>query len=387
MSGIDGRSAAMNFLGLQILWADFGKATAMILGVAFSTLLMAQQAAIFVCLMANSASHITSAEDVDIWVADARSDYFDDPGVLPPGLVDRVRSVEGVAYAAPFLRRGAVVDTRTVIEQAVLVGVDDASLLGAPQKMLHGDMKSLRSAGTFIVDRRGYNDIWPDEEIEIGRYLEVDGRLIKLVGIADPPSPFISQPLIYVSLSTAALLGGEARPSFIVARAKDDADAVLVAAAIEAATGYSAFDSKAFGQRTIDYYLQNTGIPINFFITILLGFIVGAAIVIQTFYLFITENLRHLALFRAMGAESWPLVRMTLVQCAIVAAIGFSLGVAGASWFFETVPEKVPAFKGFYLPAGVVLKVAAVVFAVAFLSGLLSIRRAIRLDPAIVLRG
>ena len=88
-----------------------------------------------------------------------------------------------------------------------------------------------------------------------------------------------------------------------------------------------------------------------------------------------------------MGAESWPLIRMTIVQCAIVAAIGFSLGLAGASWFFETVPEKVPAFKGFYLPAGVVLKVGAVVFVVAFLSGLVSIRRAIRLDPAIVLRG
>jgi putative ABC transport system permease protein len=377
----------MNFLGLQILWADFGKATAMILGVAFSTLLMAQQAAIFVCLMANSASHITSAEDVDIWIADERSDYFDDPGALPSGLLDRVRSVEGVAYAAPFLRRGAIVDTRAVIEQAVLIGVDAGSLLGAPQKMLKGDMKNLRSADTFIVDRRGYNDIWPGEAIEIGRFLEVDGRLLKLVGIADPPSPFISQPLIYVSLSTAALIGGEARPSFIVARAENGADPAAVAAAVEAAAGYSAFDSKAFGRRTIDYYLKNTGIPINFFITILLGFIVGAAIVIQTFYLFITENLRHLALFRAMGAEGWPLVRMTLVQCAIVAAIGFSLGVAGASWFFETVPEKAPAFKGFYLPVGVVLKVGAVVFIVAFFSGLLSIRRAIRLDPAIVLRG
>ncbi len=381
------RSAGMNFLGLQILWADFGKATAMILGIAFSTLLMAQQAAIFVCLMANSASHITSAEDVDIWIADERSDYFDDPGVLPAGLVDRVRSVEGVAYAAPFLRRGAIVDTSAVIEQAVLVGVDSNSLLGAPQKMLHGDMKNLRSADTFIVDRRGYNDIWPEEEIEIGRFLEVDGRLLKLVGIADPPSPFISQPLIYVSLSTAALIGGDARASFVVARVKEGADSAAVARAIEAETGYSAFDSKAFGQRTIDYYLQNTGIPINFFITILLGFIVGAAIVIQTFYLFITENLRHLALFRAMGAEGWPLIRMTLVQCTIVAAIGYALGLAGASWFFETVPEKVPAFKGFYLPAGVVLKVGAVVFTVALLSGLLSIRRAIRLDPAIVLRG
>ncbi|MDZ7628025.1 MAG: ABC transporter permease [Parvularculaceae bacterium] len=376
----------MNFLGLQILWADFGKATAMILGVAFSTLLMAQQAAIFVCLMANSASHITSAEDVDIWVADERSDYFDDPGALPAGLVDRVRSVDGVAYAAPFLRRGAIVDTREVIEQAVLIGVDEASLLGAPQKMLMGDMKALRTADTFIVDRRGYNDIWPDEEIAIGRLLEVDGRNLKLAGIADPPSPFISQPLIYVSLSTASLLGGGA-PSFVIARARDDADPVTVAENVRRVTGYAAFDSQAFSQRTVNYYLTNTGIPINFFITIALGFIVGAAIVVQTFYLFIAENLRHLALFRAMGSEGWPLVRMTLVQCAIVAAVGFSLGLAGASWFFETVPDKVPAFKGFYLPAGVALKVAAVVFAVAFASGLVSIRRAIRLDPAIVLRG
>lgn len=376
----------MNFLGLQILWADLGKATAMILGVAFSTLLMAQQAAIFVCLMANSASHITSAEDVDLWVADGRSDYFDDPGALPAGLVDQVRSVAGIAYAAPFLRRGAVVDTREVIEQAVLIGVDDASLLGAPQKMLIGDMKSLRTADAFIVDRRGYNDIWPNEEMEIGRLLEVDGRVLKLAGIADPPSPFISQPLIYVSLSTASLLGG-GPPNFVVARAKDDADPAAVAADVTKETGYAAFDSKAFSQRTIDYYLANTGIPINFFITIALGFIVGAAIVMQTFYLFISENLRHLALFRAMGSETWPLIRMTLVQCAIVAAVGFSLGLAGASWFFETVPDKVPAFKGFYLPAGVAVKVAAVVFVVAFASGLLSIRRAIRLDPAIVLRG
>ncbi len=377
----------MNFLGLKILWADFGKATAMILGVAFSTLLMAQQAAIFVCLMANSASHITSAEDVDIWIADDRSDYFDDPGALPRGLLDKVRGVEGVAYAAPFLRRGAIVDTHAVIEQAVLVGVDEGSLLGAPQKMLAGDMRSLRTSDAFIVDRRGYNDIWPGEDIEIGRLLEVDGRLLKLVGIADPPSPFISMPLIYVSLSTAAAMGNSAEPSFIVARVTGDADPVAVAAAIEQETGYSAFDSKAFSQRTITYYLENTGIPINFFITILLGFIVGAAIVIQTFYLFITENLRHLALFRAMGAQSGALVRMTMTQCALVAAIGFCLGIAGASWFFETVPDKVPAFKGFYLPADVVLKVGAVVFAVAALSGLLSIRRAIRLDPAIVLRG
>jgi putative ABC transport system permease protein len=377
----------MNDIALKILWADLGKAIAMVLGVAFSTLLMAQQAAIFVCLMGNSASHITAAQDVDIWIADARADYFDDPGAVPAALVDRVKSVPGVAYAAPFIRTSVSLDSESLVEQGVLIGLDQDSLLGAPHAMVEGSLDALRAADAFVVDRRGYGDIWPEEDIVLGRLLEVDGRLLRLVGIADPPSPFISMPLIYTSVATASLVRPGIAPGFVVARAKDGADATAVAAAIADATGYGAFDKEAFSRMTVDYYLKNTGIPINFFITIALGFIVGTAIVAQTFYLFVTENLRHLAVFKAMGATWRQLVSMTAVQCVIVAAVGFSLGVAGASWFFETVPAKVPAFKGFYLPAGVALKVGLAVFAIALLSGVVSIQRAVRLAPAHVLRG
>ncbi len=377
----------MNDIALKILWADIGKAIAMVLGVAFSTLLMAQQAAIFVCLMGNSASHITAAQDVDIWVADARADYFDDPGVLPAALVERVKSVAGVAYAAPFIRTSVSLDTASLVEQGVLVGLDQNSFLGAPQKMVTGSMAALRASDTFVVDRRGYGDIWPDEEIALGRLLEVDGRLLRLVGIVDPPSPFISMPLIYTSVTTASLLRPGIAPGFIVARARDGADVAAVAKAIQEQTGYAAFDKAAFSRITIDYYLKNTGIPINFFITIALGFIVGTAIVAQTFYLFVTENLRHLAVFKAMGANWRQLVSMTAIQCVIVAAVGFSLGIAGASWFFETVPAKIPAFKGFYLPWGVVAKVGVAVFAISLLSGVVSIQRAVRFAPAQVLRG
>jgi putative ABC transport system permease protein len=377
----------MGDIALKILWADFGKAIAMILGVAFSTLLMAQQAAIFVCLMANSASHIAAASDVDVWIADPRADYFDDPGFLPTGLVDQVRSAPGVAYAAPFIRSSVVVDSAEVIEQAVLVAVEPQSLLGAPTRMHLGDMKSIRSTDTFIVDRRGYGDIWPGEDVMIGRKLEVDGRLLTLVGLADPPSPFISMPLIYVSTTTAALVRPGIQPSFIVARAADGADPAAVAAAISARTGYGAHEKAAFSRMTIEYYLKNTGIPINFFITITLGFIVGAAIVVQTFYLFITENLRHLATFKAMGAGAGQLIGMTFAQCIVVTAVGFSLGAAGAAWFFETVPAKVPAFKGFFLPVDVLVKTGLAVFGISLISGLLSIQRALRLAPAVVLRG
>ncbi|MEM9495211.1 MAG: ABC transporter permease [Pseudomonadota bacterium] len=377
----------MNDIALKILWADLGKAAAMILGVAFSTLLMAQQAAIFVCLIGNTASHISAAQDVDIWVADGRADYFDDPGALPAALAQRVKSVAGVAYAAPFIRMNVVLDSNDFVEQGILVGVEADTLMGAPQKMLQGAIASLRSTDTFVIDGRGYSDIWPGEELRLGRILEVDGRRLRLVGIVDPPSPFISMPLIYTSTATAALVRPGVSPGFVVVRAEESAQAAPLAQAISEQTGYGAFDKDAFAQMTIDYYLDNTGIPINFAITITLGFIVGAAIVAQTFYLFVTENLRHLAVFKAMGANARQLITMTAIQCVSVAVIGFGLGIAGAAYFFETVPEKITAFKGFYLPWGIFVKVGLVVLGISLVSGLISIQRAVRFAPAHVIRG
>ena len=44
---------------------------------------------------------------------------------------------------------------------------------------------------------------------------------------------------------------------------------------------------------TIKYYIKYTGIPINFGITTVLGFLVGTAIAGQTFYNFTIENLKQ----------------------------------------------------------------------------------------------
>ena len=53
--------------------------------------------------------------------------------------------------------------------------------------------------------------------------------------------------------------------------------------------------------KTIDYYLRYTGIPFNFGITALLGFLVGTAIAGQTFYNFTLENLKQFGALKAMG--------------------------------------------------------------------------------------
>ena len=56
----------------------------------------------------------------------------------------------------------------------------------------------------------------------------------------------------------------------------------------------------------IKYYLMYTGIPINFGITVFLGFLVGTAIAGQTFYNFTIENLKQFGALKAMGATNLP---------------------------------------------------------------------------------
>ena len=91
--------------------------------------------------------------------------------------------------------------------------------------------------------------------------------------------------------------------------------------------------------------MKRTGIPINFGITVVLGFVVGCAIAGQTFYLFTIENLKQFGSLKAMGVSNLRLVGMILLQALVVGVIGYGLGVGGAALFgyvFERVVTRRP---------------------------------------------
>ena len=88
-----------------------------------------------------------------------------------------------------------------------------------------------------------------------------------------------------------------------------------------------AVTGKQFEWITMTYFMRKTGIPFNFGITVLLGFIVGTAIAAQTFYLFTIENIKQYGALKAMGAGNWSLMGMILLQALLVSLIGFGLGI------------------------------------------------------------
>jgi putative ABC transport system permease protein len=372
-----------------MLTGDAAKYLGLVFGVAFAVMLMAQQGAIFVGLMLRTANQIIDVHDADLWVMDPRGIYVDETEPMPESALWRVRGIEGVAWATPFFKGLTVArapDGR--LQQVLLLGVDDASLAGAPPRMLVGSAEDLRRPGGIVIDRVGALFIWPGEEPAPGRVLEMADRRATVVGIAEAGAPFTTFPVVYARYSEALRFAPPPRKplSYILVRAKPGTDPAALAARIAAETGLKAHTWQEWAWLTIQYYLTRTGIPVNFGITVALGFIVGAAVVGQTFYIFVLENLRQFGALKAMGVANRTLLSMVLAQAATVAALGYGIGIGMAAAFFEITGRLNVDLRGFFLPWQMAAIVAAAVLVIIVVASLASIRKALTLDPAIVFR-
>jgi putative ABC transport system permease protein len=174
--------------------------------------------------------------------------------------------------------------------------------------------------------------------------------------------------------------------SFILARPAPGVSPKELTARIETRTALRARTAEEFMWDCVGYYLKNTGIPVNFGITIAVALVVGTVVAGQTFYLFTVENLKQFGALKAMGVSNPRLVGMILLQAGSVAALGFALGTGMAASFFEITLHKL-ATRGIVLMWQCVALTGACILFVVVVASILSIRRVLVLEPAEVFRG
>jgi putative ABC transport system permease protein len=286
----------VNWIALKMLTGDRSKYFGLVFGVTFATLLMSQQTSIFMGIMKRTASQIIDVRDAPIWVMDNKVRYIDEVPGLPDTRLQQVRGVPGVEWAVKLYKgqiRARLSDGnfRTVI----LFGLDDTSLVGAPQEMIAGTVSDLRRPDAVIVDKAGYEYLWPDEPYRLGRTFEMNDHRAILVGVCKASPPFTTLPVIYTRYSQTTWYVPRERDtmSFVLAKPKPGVGTGEACQQIEQQTGLVALSQDQFFWKTINYFLGSTGIPVNFGITITLGFLIGVAIAGQTFYLFTIENLKQ----------------------------------------------------------------------------------------------
>ncbi len=377
----------MKWIALQMLTGNLGKYLGIIAGVAFAALLIAQQSSIFCGMMILVSNQIRDIQGAEIWVMDPNVRFIDDVKPMSDTQLYRVRGVDGVEWAVRLykgLSRARLTDGN--FQQVILLGLDDSTLVGAPQHMVLGKVSSLRQPDAVIVDEAGYKLLWPGEPYRIGRTIEMNDRRAVIVGICEASRTFQTFPIIYTQYSQATSFAPPERKvlSFVLAQPQAGLSAEELCRRIESQIGLKALTQQEFRWVTMKYYLKNTGIPVNFGVTVLLGFIVGAAISGQTFYLFTVENLAQYAMLKAMGTTNWRIVGMILLQALVVGAIGYGIGIGLAASFGQFA--KGTTKLAFFMPWQVMAGTGVAVLLMVTGASLLSIRRVLVLEPAVVFR-
>jgi putative ABC transport system permease protein len=386
----------MHFVALKMLIGDRSKYLGIVMGLTFASLLITQQAAIFVGLMTRTYGFITDTGQADIWVMDPKVQFVDDIKPLQDTQLFRVRSVEGVEWAVPLykgLLKARLADG--TFQTCIVVGLDDATLIGGPPAMVEGQLADLRRSEAVIVDIVGAEGKLakpsptpgqPSIPLTVGDTLELNDHRATVVGLASVSRTFQSQPVVYTTYSRATTFAPRERKllSFVLVKAKPGEEHQDLAEHITRTTGLAAYPQQEFMQMTVDYFMENTGIPINFGIAVALGFIVGTAIAGQTFYNFTLDNLLHFGALKAMGASNATLLGMILLQALMVGCIGYGLAVGAASLFGYLLRDTELAFM---LPWQLLVVSAAAVTIICVFSALISIRKVMSLEPAIVVKG
>ncbi len=157
-------------IALKMLFHDRAKYLGLVLGVAFSILLINQQVGIFLGLLERAGAVIDDVPEANIWVMDPGVKNLDTIFPLRDTELGRVRGVPGVKWAVPYFKSMATIRTDTgELESSLLLGADDNSLIGIPNNFVLGKPEDLRRPEAVAVSADGFGKIWKNEPCRSGR--------------------------------------------------------------------------------------------------------------------------------------------------------------------------------------------------------------------------
>ncbi len=375
----------MWLLALKAMLADRGKLLTSLLGVAFSVVLINLQVGLLRGLI-QKASMLVDYGQADIWVGHQHMNNVDIGNLIPERWVYRVRGVEGVEKAEPYIIMFAQMKMPDGnFENVALVGCEPASLLGNAWVMADGDARVVRDPDGILVDDC---DAAKLGNVRVGDVREISGQRAKVVGMTRGIVGFTTNPYVFTTLERVRRKYAVGIPpdqcSYFLVKARPGTDVpALVRRIKERVPELDVYDRDTYSKMCCEYWLTRTGIGISFGLAAFLGLLVGLAVVGQTLYASVTERVKEFGTLKAMGADDRCIFRFVVSQALGNAFLGGLVGVASSyllGYLIST--ERAPAV----LSWEVAVASVAVTAVVCLLAASLPYWRIRRIDPASVLR-
>ncbi|MDP9174123.1 MAG: ABC transporter permease [Planctomycetota bacterium] len=388
-------------IALQMLVGGRAKYLSLVLGITVTAFLVTYAASFFCGMMTRSFAMIGEIPAADVWIMDPAIECVDQTIDMRAGSLGAVRSVNGVRWAVPLLLANAEVrfpDGRFLPVQ--VIGVDDATLVGAP--LLEGGQRAdllrmpdaaiIADGGTIGKLETSITPIIPGGQpnmdgdrrpLAVGDELTLNDFHIRVVGTADATPRYPPRPLVYMTYSNAlrVLPIERRRLTFVLAAAGPGVEPGVLADRIAARTGLRARTSEDFKADTVWWFLMNSEDVGDVETMLSIAMIVGLGVTGVMLFLFTQDNLRYYAVLKAMGCTPRWLVLMVLAQGGLCALLGMGLGlgicVASSSY---SAWAGVPFRMMWFTP----LVGGAAVLVVTAVAAAISVWPVIKLDPGAV---
>lgn len=372
-------------IALKLLANDKGKFFTLIVGITFAVFLIMQMTAVFSGVMRRASATIINI-GADMWVMDPSVNIQTDNIPMPDYVLDFVRSIRGVKYAAPLYSGTGLVKLGTgQYQSATIIGLDDTTLLGRP-KLIEGAITSIYNDDAYIAIKDA--EFYKLNSPLLGTTFEVnDHRGVVVATGSALVNGLFGTPTLYTTYTRAIsdLPTTRFTLSYVLIQPKSNNDIPHIKEQVKK-FGYVARTQQDFVDLNRDYYLYQTGLGTNVLIMTLISFVVGLSIAGQTFYTFVLENIQEYGALKAIGAKKNELVSMILFQSAIVGFLGYGFGILLSSILIALAKARLANYASLVTAENLVFAFFMVIVIVAF-SSYLGIRKVTKIDPFDIFRG
>jgi putative ABC transport system permease protein len=296
-------------------------------GIVFSVVLVAVQCGLYIGSERMIAAMLDQSKG-DLWVAPLGTKSFDDPSLLIGHEKYSVLSTPGVAGSEELVVGFAAWrKPKGGMTAVLIVGSDHENGTLKPWNLVGGSLGDLDAPLSVAVDDTYFKDLGVEKN---GETAEINGMRVKIAAVTHGIRSFTTLPYVFTSLNLARTLldAGSNQASYTLVRLEPGADIETVREDLIARLqDREILTQQEFRNRSVDYWLFQTGAGSALIAGAALGMIVGVVIVAQTLYSSTKDHLNEFATLRALGASAGYIHKVILYQAMMSALVGYGIGM------------------------------------------------------------
>lgn len=375
----------MGVLAWKNLFYDKVRLAVTLVGVVFSLVLMLVQFGLFLNFV-ETAANVVDRSGADLWLSAPDIPHVNAGTPLLEANRWKALQVPGVERVDRYILAWVPWKLPSGSSEAVMiVGFSPEGGMGRPWNIVSGSIEALKAENAVMVDELYLSKLGVKG---IGDTVEISGRRAKIVGLTHGIRSFTTSPYIFTSFKNALNYTPVLQPDetiFFLVKTKPGADIEAVKRALqERLPNLDVYTNREMSRKTQVYWVLETGAGVTTMAGALLGLVVGIVVVAQTIYAATVDHIREFGTLKAIGATNGRIYQVILLQAALSAAMGYAVAISIAKLIADSTSSgNVPIL----LPPEVAVAAFIVALAMCMGASVISIRKATRIDPALVFRG